>query len=204
LVWLFNLARLAGQHDAGKLSPGTILAERGSPIMLDPHREIISSQSQIYVWNPFVRFFHWALVTAFVIAYLVIDPILVHVSAGTVVGVLIAARFIWGLIGPEHERFSDFLYPPTTVFYYVRDLLRLREHARYVGHSPGGGYVILAMLALLTATVVTGVIGPTNWHGTLADTTLAVIFVHVAGVLLRSFVYGQNLVRAQFTGYKRL
>lgn len=172
--------------------------------MLNPRRENIGTESQIYVWDPFLRFFHWALVVTFAVAYFVIDPILVHIGAGTLIGALIAARVIWGFVGPVHARFSDFLYPPTTVFRYVCDLLRFREHACYVGHSPGGGYVILAMLGLLAVTALTGVIGPIDWHGVFADTTLAVIFIHVVGVLLRSLVYGQNLVRAQFTGYKRL
>lgn len=172
--------------------------------MLDPRRDIVGNQSQHYVWDSFLRFFHWALVAAFAIAYFVIDPTSVHVGAGVVVGTLVAARVMWGFIGPVHARFADFVYPPTTVFHYVRDLLRLREHDRYVGHSPGGGYVILAMLGLLAATVLTGLIGPASWHGFLAHATLVVILIHVVGVLLRSFVYGQNLVRAQFTGYKRL
>jgi cytochrome b len=165
----------------------------------------------IYVWDPFVRVFHWALVVGFALAYLVIDPMTVHALTGATIGVLIAARIIWGFIGPRHARFADFIYAPTTVFCYVRDLLRFRAHASYIGHSPGGGYVILAMLALLLATVLSGVATWTmdsasllSWHSGLADATLAVIGVHVVGVVLRSFVYRQNLVLAQFTGYKRL
>lgn len=178
--------------------------------MLDPRREIVARDA-IRVWDPFVRVFHWTLVIAFALAYVVIEPYIVHILAGAAIGILVAARIVWGFLDTGHARFADFVYSPVTVLRYVQDLLRFREHDHYVGHSPGGGYVILGMLTLLMATVVSGAIAGlaetqssiTQWHGILADITLGLICVHVAGVLLRSFVYRQNLIAAQFTGYKR-
>lgn len=178
--------------------------------MLDPRK---NPPQEVYVWDPFVRIAHWALVISVAIAYLVEQPRALHVYAGYAAAALIAARIAWGFVGTGHARFAEFVYPPLTVFRYVRDLLRLRQHERYTGHSPGGGYVILSMLALLVATVLTGIAAHGRWfdgwetldawHEGLAYAALGVIAVHIAGVLLRSFVYGQNLIRAQFTGYKR-
>ena len=68
--------------------------------MLD--RNPNKSASQIYVWDPFVRVFHWTLVAGFTIAYLTEEDLLtVHVWAGYVVGALVVARVLWGLIGPN-------------------------------------------------------------------------------------------------------
>ena len=81
-----------------------------------------SSRRQTYVWDPFVTI----LVAAFTIAYLIEDPLTVHVWAGYAVGVLVVARMIWGFFGPTHARFSDFIYSPTGVLRYMRDLASFR------------------------------------------------------------------------------
>ena len=179
----------------------------------------------VYVWDLFVRLFHWTLVVAFTVAYLTEDDLLtVHVWAGYVVGLLIVARVVWGFVGSPHARFSDFLYAPATTLRYVRDLVLFRGGERHLGHSPGGGYMVILLLVFLAATVVTGLIvyggdqqaGPLagmfteetgeaveEWHEIFANVTLALIFIHIAAVILASFAYRENLVRAMVTGYKR-
>jgi cytochrome b len=179
---------------------------------------------EVYVWDPFVRVFHWTVVAAFAVAYLTEDDLLtVHVWAGYVVGALVVARIIWGFVGSPHARFSDFVYAPATAFSYVRELLRFRG-PRYVGHSPGGGTMVIVLLTFLAATVATGLVvyggdqqaGPLagmfstdfaesfeDVHEVIANITLALIFFHVSAVVLASFVHHENLVRAMVTGYKR-
>jgi cytochrome b len=190
--------------------------------MLNPDRS--GMQPQIYVWDPFVRLFHWSLVVGFTIAYLTEDDLLaVHVWAGYVVGLLVLARVVWGFVGPTRARFSDFIYAPATTVRYMRDLVLFRAK-RYLGHSPGGGAMVIALLLLLTATVVTGLIvyggdqqaGPLagmfskdtgeameEVHELIANVTLAFILAHIAAVVLASFVHRENLARAMITGYKR-
>jgi cytochrome b len=182
-----------------------------------------SNQKSVYVWDLFVRFFHWTLVAGFTIAYFTEDPLIVHVWAGYVVGTLILARVVWGFIGSERARFSDFIYDPATTFYYVRDLLQFRGR-RYLGHSPGGGYMVVLLLAFLAATVVTGLLvyggeqqaGPLagmlskdtgesieEVHEIVANITLALVIAHIVAGVLASFVHRENLVGAMITGYKR-
>jgi cytochrome b len=189
-----------------------------------PSADRHSKASEVYVWDPFVRVLHWTLVVAFTVAYLIEeDPLIVHVWAGYVVGVLVLARIAWGFVGSPHARFADFVYTPATALRYVLDLLRFRG-TRYLGHSPGGGYMVILLLIFLAATVITGLVvyagdqqaGPLagmfteafgesfeEVHEVIANITLALIFFHVAAVLLASFVHRENLVHAMVTGYKR-
>ena len=128
-----------------------------------------------------------------------------------------------GFVGPAHARFSDFVYDPATTLRYMRDLLLLRAE-RHLGHSPGGGAMIVFVLFFLAATVVTGLVvyggeqhaGPLagifskdageaveEVHGLLANVTAALVLAHIAAVVLASFVHRENLVRAMITGEKR-
>jgi len=163
----------------------------------------------VYVWDAFVRSFHWTLVVSVTIAFLSEKGTLLHAVAGYAVGVLVAARVVWGFIGSRYARFSDFLYAPSTSLRYVYELLILRAGERRIGHSPGGVYVITLLLICLAGTVVTGVLvydlgrRTEEWHGFFADIALALICVYIVGVCLRSFVYRENLIRAMLTGYKR-
>lgn len=190
--------------------------------MFNPDRSGLTPP--VYVWDPFVRLFHWTLVVGFTVAYLTEDDLLnVHVWAGYLVGALIVARVIWGFVGPARARFSDFIYPPGTTFRYVRNLVLFRAE-RHLGHSPGGGAMVMLLLLFLAATVVTGLVvyggdqqaGPLagmftqdtgeameEVHEVIANITLALVLAHIAAVVFASFVHRENLVRAMVTGYKR-
>ena len=116
----------------------------------------------VKVWDPIVRYGHWALVTAFAIAYLSAEeetggPDLLHVWSGYAVGIIVIVRLIWGLIGTPHARFSDFAFGPISALRYLNDIVR--GHARrYLGHSPAGAAMIFALMSCLAGTVGTGLV----------------------------------------------
>jgi cytochrome b len=144
------------------------------------NKEAIRTTSQptgTLVWDPLVRFGHWALVAAFAIAYFSAEeeaggPDPLHVWGGYVVGGIVVLRVLWGFIGPRHARFSDFVYGPLKALAYLRDLL-LGRARRYVGHSPAGGAMVIALLVCLAATVATGLIA----YGEQGKGPLAVVLM---------------------------
>src|SRR5215467_4887562 len=87
-----------------------------------------SQPASTIVWDPLVRYGHWALVAAFAVAYLSAeeeaggaDPL--HVWGGYVVGAIVVLRVVWGFVGPRYARFSDFVRSPIEALTYFRDLL---------------------------------------------------------------------------------
>jgi cytochrome b len=167
----------------------------------------------VKVWDPFVRIFHWSLVATFVIAYATGDEIeRVHVAAGYAIAGLLAARIVWGFVGPRHARFSNFVRPPREVLAYLRDVALLRA-PRYIGHNPAGGAMIVALLVALAGTCATGYMMTTDayWgskliehvHEFLANLTVGLVVAHVIGVLIASFEHRENLVASMISGRKR-
>jgi cytochrome b len=114
--------------------------------------------AMVRVWSPLIRFGHWTLVAAFAIAYLTEDDLLqVHTWAGYVAAGAVAVRLLWGVVGPAQDRFSRFLRPPGEVFRYLADAVRFRS-PRYIGHSPAGAAMALALLLSMAATTGTGMV----------------------------------------------
>ena len=130
------------------------------------------SQNTIKVWDPLIRIFHWSLVVFFAIAFLTGEEAeSLHVYAGYVVIGLVLFRILWGFIGPEHARFKDFLFGPGKVIQYLKGLAS-GSPQRYIGHNPGGGYMVVLMLATLLVVTFTGLEAyAAEGHGPLAGNT---------------------------------
>jgi cytochrome b len=115
--------------------------------------------TEIKVWDPLVRIFHWALVVAFFVAYFTEGDELLgpHVWAGYVALGLVIFRIVWGFVGSKYARFSDFVVGPGAAFRYALEAVRGRA-ARYIGHNPAGGFMIMLLLVMLLATTISGLL----------------------------------------------
>ena len=168
--------------------------------------------TKILVWDAPVRVFHWLLVLCFAGAYLTAESErwrLVHVSLGYTMGGLVAFRMVWGLMGTRYARFSSFVRGPGAVVRYVRAMLR-GEPEHHVGHNPAGAVAIVLLLLSSVVIVATGwaiynEVGGNileNLHEGAGNFMLAVVAVHVAGVVVATRLHKENLVRSMLTGYK--
>lgn len=186
----------------------------------------MTHSSQIRVWDPLIRFFHWSLVSAFVIAFITEENLLsVHSWAGYLILALLSIRFIWGFIGTPYARFSDFIYSPQTIIQFLKDTIYLRAK-RYIGHNPAGGAMVIMLMISLFMTSFSGILllgaeeqaGPVaGWfvqagglwgealeelHEFFANFTLLLVFVHVIGVFVESLIHRENLTSSMLSGFK--
>ena len=186
---------------------------------------------EVRVWDPIVRIVHWALAATVLIAWMFDEPLWMHTWLGYVAVMLVVVRILWGFVGPEHARFVNFVRGPRVVIGYLAGLIRFSSR-RYLGHSPAGGAMIIALLVMIVVTTGTGMANLAAEHGegplasviakvepqpgqrhpelfirevheTAANITLALVVLHVCGVLLASFAHRENLVLSMITGRKR-
>lgn len=111
---------------------------------------------EIYIWDRFVRVFHWSLVGLFVASYLTgDDQETIHAYCGYAIAVLLVMRLIWGFWGTEYARFNEFVYSPATVIHYLKTMVSGAPR-RYLGHNPAAGAMILVMLLTLALITISG------------------------------------------------
>lgn len=171
----------------------------------DPDRGVL-------VWDLPVRLFHWLLVACFAGAWLTAESEhwrLLHVTLGYTMAGLVAFRLLWGLVGTRHARFASFVRGPRAAWRYLRSLVSARpEH--HAGHNPAGALAIVALLGLIAVTAASGWATYSElggeWleevHEAAANLLMAVVVVHLLGVLIGSLVHRENLVRSMLTGRK--
>ncbi len=183
----------------------------------------MNEQNLIKVWDLPLRVFHWLLVAGFFIAYITEEELLsIHVWAGYLVFGLLVFRLVWGVVGNQFARFSNFLYNPIQAIRYVQAMLASKAK-RYIGHNPAGAIMIVMLLSSLFITTITGfaVYGADQGMGPLAsigsadeklwelahefsaDFTLALVVLHVVGVVLESWLHKENLVKSMWNGWKK-
>jgi cytochrome b len=168
---------------------------------------------RVKVWDRPVRLLHWALALSCVAAWVTSEVLLSwHEPIGYAALATVAARIAWGFTGGRYARFSQFVRAPRITWQYAVAVMR-GTPPRYVGHNPLGGWMALALWTCVTALGVSGWLYTTDlfwgsgWlnliHLALAWLLLALVAVHLAGVLHTSRKHGECLVLGMLGGEKR-
>lgn len=175
-----------------------------------------TTKQGILVWDIPTRLFHWLLAASFAGAYLTSESerlAAIHVGCGYALLGLIGFRLVYGLIGSRYARFAEFVRGPAAVLDYLKSLLSGHPQ-RFVGHNPAGAIAIVLLLVLGLATGASGFAmynelgGPMvadaleDVHEACANAMLAVVVIHVLGVIASSVLHKENLARAMVTGRK--
>lgn len=187
----------------------------------------MKQQPRVRIWDAPVRLFHWALVALIAIGWWTGENRMLdwHRLAGYSILALILFRLIWGVVGSGTARFSGFVRGPGTVASYVKGAMFRRGVHGVPGHNPLGGWSVVAMLLLLATQVGLGLFavdidgmesGPfsylvefetgrwaAEWHSVIFNLLLALIAIHVVGVLFYLLYRRDNLIGPMITGSRR-
>lgn len=168
----------------------------------------------VRVWDPLVRLIHWGVAAGVLLNAAVLDDDgAAHETVGYVVLGFVLVRLAWGLIGTSHARFSAFPLNPAGALRHLAGLLRGR-HPVHLSHNPAGALMVYNLWATLIGLGVTGYMMGTprffgmDWveelHEGLFAWLMVSVALHVAAVLLDSWLTRVPLVRAMIDGRKRL
>ncbi len=168
----------------------------------------------IRVWDLPTRIFHWSLVASFAIAFLTAESEKlrdIHVVAGYTLAGLIAFRLLWGFVGGSYSRFAEFLPTPRKLIDYLKSLIDGRPQ-HYIGHNPAGAVAIFLLLGFGIVAAASGWAAYEDLgghfleelHEGAANGMMAIVVIHIAGVIVSSWLHRENLILAMITGWKKL
>jgi cytochrome b len=180
----------------------------------------------LLIWDLPTRLFHWLFAASFAGAYITAESdawLGVHTGLGYLMLGLLVFRLIWGFAGGHYARFSNFLFSPMQAWQYLRQTLEKRA-ARHLGHNPAGSWAVYLLLALGLVVGLTGVFAQggeeqqgaaaallgydlghaiKEVHESIATLMLLLVFGHIAGVVVESWLHRENLARSMVTGVKQ-
>ncbi|SHI27543.1 cytochrome b/b6 domain-containing protein [Ferrimonas marina] len=179
---------------------------------------------RIRVWDGVVRASHWAIATLIPLCWWTAEQgeMEWHQTCAYLLLAVILTRTFWGLVGSDTARLAPLVRSPGSVLGYLRQWRGQRQPS--LGHNPAGGYMVLLMLALITAQLVTGLFatddilteGPlygwvsydtastlTTLHKRIFDAITIALGLHLLAILVYR-LKGIPLVSAMITGRQRL
>jgi cytochrome b len=174
----------------------------------------------VRVWDGLLRLAHWSFPLLIAMMWWTAENSkwALHRRTGLVLLGILVFRVVWGFIGPETARFSQFVKGPGTVLAYLRGQTGAGPA---IGHSPLGGWSTMGLLAAMLLQVslglfsgdpydgMTGPLNPlvgvmtadtiTDLHETFFNVLLGLIVLHLAAITFYA-VKGNDLVSPMVGG----
>lgn len=185
------------------------------------------TNSNKLIWDIPTRLFHWLLAIGFGLQWLtgefLDNAIDWHFYIGYSMLGLVLFRIIWGFVGTQYAKFSQFVASPNSTLQYTRTMFRRQAPVEFASHNPLGGWVVLTMLLLIGLQAVSGLFvsdeifsegpyyGAVNSdirdvmafiHFNLFDFLLGIVGLHIIAVLFYQLYKKQKLINAMFHGKK--
>ncbi len=179
----------------------------------------------VKVWDLPIRIFHWSMVGLMALLWwsAEVGEMQWHQIFAYSLLVLIGFRLLWGFIGSDTAKFNHFVHSPKVVLSYLSQV-RQQGVSVVLGHNPAGGYMVIAMITIISLQLLTGLFatdevfteGPLygyvgadtgawlTWlHKQNFNLILLLCALHILAVIVHS-LKGDKLVNAMVTGYKQI
>ncbi|MGZ9897561.1 cytochrome b/b6 domain-containing protein [Shewanella gaetbuli] len=180
------------------------------------------NNNRIKVWDLPVRIFHWGMVSLLALLWWTADAgeMELHQVMAYLLCSLLVFRVVWGVVGSETAKFSQFLRSPKAALQYAKS----NPKPESIGHNPLGAFMVVLLMLLLMVQFSTGLFatddifteGPLNryissdlastltWiHKQAFNVILAFAAIHVLAIIIY-LIKGDNLIAAMITGYKKV
>lgn len=165
-----------------------------------------------FVWDRFVRVFHWSLVSCVVFNYFLLhDGKTVHQWVGYFAVTMVLARIVWGFIGTRYARFSNFFPTPSRVADHIRQV-REGKHSISLGHNPMGALMMLGLMTTVLALGTTGWMQTLdaywgeewlqNLHRYIGNALIGMATLHALAAIVMGRMERTRLIKAMVTGVK--
>ena len=182
---------------------------------------------KVKVWDLPTRLFHWLLVASvifmFVSAKMGGSWLQWHLRCGLFLLALILFRIVWGFIGSDTARFTQFVKSPKHIIRYIKGEISENEQP---GHNPLGALMVVALILSVLFQVLTGLFSPDEnsymydgflyklagdnaskirgIHLMFANILMILAIIHFVVVLFYRVVKRHNLITPMITGNKYL
>ena len=181
---------------------------------------------KILVWGLYTRASHALLMVMMLAVFLTSEVkrlLTLHVALGYTLALLFLFRILWGFMDVKYSKFKDFNFSLGDLKAYMFAIFGTKKE--YIGHNPASSYAIIAMIVLTFLAVLTGALtygvkegmGIFSFmnhtmfrdmklfkevHEFFSNVLMAVIFAHIAGVLLDKIVHKSRALESMVDGYK--
>lgn len=181
---------------------------------------------KILVWGLYTRASHGLLAVMILAVFLTPEVkrlLTLHVALGYTIGLLFLFRILWGFMDVKYSKFKDFNFSLSDLRAYMLSIFGNKKE--YVGHNPASSYAIVAMMILTFLAVISGALtygvkegmGVFSFmnhtlfrdmklfkevHEFFSNALMAVIFAHIAGVLLDKVLHKSRALESMIDGYK--
>ncbi|NBV50375.1 cytochrome b [bacterium] len=175
-----------------------------------------SKKRKELVYDLPTRLFHWLFAVLFLSAFGIAKTIddesrvfTFHMLLGLTLGGLVLWRIVWGVMGSQYARFSQFALRPRELVSYLTGIVSNKKE-NWTGHNPASSWASLFMMGSGLGLVLSGVLMILGtgkefleeFHEWFATSFAVLVILHICGLILHSMRYRDGIALSMVTGKK--